>query len=277
MGELSADHRLSNNINGPARRRPANVDKPVESLCALCAHRAFHAQDSARPIPPPACPLPRPWRSFSRSVRVPTETFETPRRALQALRPDGEVGGVTISLWGARAPRTRIEQPEPGADDRKGVYAGRNGPPLHRGRRFRAARCRLQGRHRPAPQDGPQGTVRAPRQTAAKVPSRGLEGGQAADRAKRAGRRQNGTIRGKAGLAKGRAATGRRSASLAGRRAVAAGRQRALPGAAGRTAAGTSDGSCGSGVRPAPEASGGVLPGTRRVLHRTGQPDASIL
>jgi hypothetical protein len=46
----------------------------------------------------------------------------------------------------------------------------------------------------------------------------------------------------------------------------AAGWRRALPEVAGRMAAGAFDGSCGSGVRPAPEASGGVLPGTRAVL-----------
>lgn len=196
------------------------------SLWKRCARNVrialFHAQESARPIRAAAWRNAAFWRSFSRSVGVPAETFATPRRASQALRPDGEAGGATVGARGA-SPARPVGGPEPGANRREAVRspsAGRREAPGGRGDApdGTASLCaeagasgpifpRSQGADGTAPRTDPRGCVRAPSGIAARASSwrpqqRGSRGG-----AKRSGRRQNGSIRGKAGLAKGRAGT----------------------------------------------------------------------
>lgn len=258
------------------------------SLWRACARNVrialFHAQDSARPIRAAAWRNAPSWRSFSRSVGVPAETFATPRRASQALRPDGETGGATIGSRRAQVLRRQSKGPNPAriAARRFAVRSPDAARRLADGvtrrteRPASVPRPALPGRSSRAPKarrTGAAGRTRegasAPRAGSLRRPRRGgSRNGRPNGRAKRSGRRQDGSIRGKAGLAKGRAGTGRRQAFLAGTPSRGDDAKRVSPWGSGSRSAGTSDGSCGSGVRPAPEASGGVLPGTRAVLFR---------
>lgn len=220
----------------------------------------FHAQDSGRAIPRLACRTALRWRSFTRSVRVPRQAGETPRRPSRVLRPPADSGGETICAGGTKVRRARVEQPEPGARRFCGLTsarmfqarpfgrreasgsvwgcAGRNRPPLHRGRRFRVDRS-------PLPKDGderPRGRTRegasAPRAGTLRQPLRG--GWRNEDRQ---GTRSALDGAGRQVPGKGRLCEKpRRNGTAAGfprrKRAVAAKRRRALPGEADRMAAG---------------------------------------
>ena len=257
------------------------------SLWRACARNVriarFHTQESARPIRAAAWRNGASWRSFSRSVGVPAETVATPRRAQRALRRAGETGGATIGTRGASLAKP-VGKPEPGANRREAFRnpcAGRrkassgridapDGP---------ASLCaeagasgpifpRSQGADGPAPQDGPA-RVR-PRPARDRCEGLVVEAGGTGHRADARSAADGGRT-GRSGErpALRRAAPERTAAGFPRRKA---GRgddaKRVSPWGSGSRSAGTSDGSCGSGVRPAPEASGGVLPGTRRVLAR---------
>ena len=255
----------------------------MESLCAHCADRGFPCTTFWPAYPPRRLSektLVAMICAISKSAAISRrDAAKTLTGFASAGRQRGRDG---LRTWDAspakadRAARTRREmsvrmfqaRPSGRREALGSVWggAGRNRPPLHRGRRFRADRS-------PSPKDGdgparrtdPRGDVRAHGEIAAKASSRKPAQRKGLEREAR-WTEQGDSFRRKAGLAKGRAGTDGGKHPLAGVPVVAAKRQRALPGEAGRKAAGTSDGSCGSGVRPAPEASGGVLPGTRVVL-----------
>jgi hypothetical protein len=95
--------------------------------------------------------------------------------------------------------------------------AGRNRPPLHRGRRFRADRSPLpKGEDGTARRTDPQGCVRAQDGIAARRLFAEAGGARIAGEREARWTEQDGRVRGKAGFAKSRAGTGRRQVSLAG-------------------------------------------------------------
>jgi len=243
----------------------------------------FHAQDFRWAIRRSACRTPRAPRSFSRSVRVPRDAAVTPRRPSRVLRPPADSGGETISdAMGASPPQRGSHRPHPAREIRKDVSSQALRAPrgvgtgLGRRRTEQAAsapRPALPGRSVSAPRTEtgrPRGWTReGPSAPTARSQLRPLRGGwRSGEAAEREARwtAQNGRVRGKAGFAKSRAGTGRRRVSP--RRDTGRGGQMAAhsPWGSGPSSSRTSDSSCGSGVRPAPEASGGVLPGTRTVL-----------
>lgn len=257
------------------------------SLWNPCAHfvwiSLFHAQDFRWAIRRSACRTPRTPQSFSRSVRVPRDADGTPRRPSRVLRPPADSGGETVSeAMGASPPQRGSHRPHPAREIRKDVSSQALRAPrgvgtgLGRRRTEQAAsapRPALPGRSVSAPKDGdgtaprtdPRGCVHAHGEIAAKASSRRL--------AQRRSRGTRSALDGaeRQGPGKGRLCEKPRwngTAARVPRRDAGRGGQMAAhsPWGSGPSSSRTSDGSCGSGVRPAPEASGGVLPGTRAVL-----------
>ncbi len=125
---------------------------------------------------------------------------------------------------------------------------------------------RSQGRRRDGPEDGPARDRPRPRRDR----GQGLfaEAGAAEQprNAKRAGRRRTAGSGERPALRKAALTRDGGACPLAGDAGRGGQMAAHSPWGSGPSSSRTSDGSCGSGVRPAPEASGGVLPGTRAVL-----------
>lgn len=245
---------MSNNINGPARRRGANGDKPVESLCAQCADRAF--------------PCTSFWACYPRR-----DLFERPALAMllaisrssaarSAMRREGSFGGLRAPAQRrgrddrrARgvSPAWRIGEPAPGASGRETVQVlptgrreamGRQGDAPDGTSRLctEAGVSKPQGLRSPRAQaggrrDGPARVRPRPGRGRCERPLRGgWKSGQRQEARSAQARRQNGTVRGKAGFAKGRAEADDGRLSLAGKAGRGDQRSASLPGEAGREA-----------------------------------------